>query len=618
MARIAGFITWKAEDVSRRHDYIVQMLAAMSDDTCNVINKGPLSLGIAGQWGSVAVSGNYIVVLDGQIFNTDELQQTVSGKYTNNAQLILELCRKVGFKVALQKLNGDISLAFFDGNAGRLWLARDRFGIKPLYYVSNINGFGFSSLPTPLLDLPGVGKTLDNRYIGLIAGSHYRTFDNAPERSPFVYVDQLPAAHILEVGPNGVLARYVYWQLKPQIISIYNEDVLAEQYRELLLDAVRRRLAVAGRPAFTLSGGMDSSSVLGCAVHSMGRLGDAFSTLYVDPTYDERLEIQDIVNAGLAHWTPVELSDDLNLFGMVEHLVSIHQEPVATATWLSHDILSRCVAEKGFDSLFGGLGGDELNAGEYEYFPLFFADLRATGQDAQLAVEIARWVEYHNHPIYQKNAVIAEHLMMQLTQNKIMGCCRPNIERQNRYARTVRAEFFDVAAFEPVMDHPFSTYLANRAYQDLTRETAPCCLRAEDRQCSTYGLNHYDPFLDYRLVEFMFAIPGTMKIRNGVTKYLLRKAMKHILPNTTRMRVKKTGWNAPAHRWFSGSNLTLLRDMVASRRFQERGIYHIIEVERIINEHEKIVQTSVIRENHMMFLWQLLNLELWLEWLEKF
>jgi asparagine synthase (glutamine-hydrolysing) len=167
------------------------------------------------------------------------------------------------------------------------------------------------------------------------------------------------------------------------------------------------------------------------------------------------------------------------------------------------------------------------------------------------------------------------------------------------------------------MDHQFDSYLKNRALQDLGRETLPCCLRAEDRQASAFNLDHFLPFLDYRLVEFMFRVPGTLKIRNGVTKALLRTAMTGLLPYQTRTRIKKTGWNAPAHIWLSGQGAELLRDLVASRGFRERGIYDADRVCQLIDEHQAIVSSGRADENHMMFLWQLVNLELWFRWLDE-
>jgi len=105
-----------------------------------------------------------------------------------------------------------------------------------------------------------------------------------------------------------------------------------------------------------------------------------------------------------------------------------------------------------------------------------------------------------------------------------------------------------------------------------------------------------------------------MKIRDGVTKRLLRDAMAGTLPEETRTRIKKTGWNAPAHVWFTGHGREQLRDMIASQVFRERGIYIVPEVERLVGEHEAIVSSGAVRENHMMFLWQLVNLETWLRW----
>ncbi|MFH1092251.1 MAG: asparagine synthase-related protein, partial [Pseudomonadota bacterium] len=103
----------------------------------------------------------------------------------------------------------------------------------------------------------------------------------------------------------------------------------------------------------------------------------------------------------------------------------------------------------------------------------------------------------------------------------------------------------------------------------------------------------------------------------GLTKYLLRQAMTGVLPEETRTRIKKTGWNAPAHVWFSGQGLSPVLDLVHSRQFKEHGVYNLPEVLRIIREHQEIVSTGARRENHMMFLWQLVNLELWLTSLSR-
>jgi asparagine synthase (glutamine-hydrolysing) len=611
MARIAGRITW-GHGTPATAD---AMLAHMSGVTPTEIRSPLGSLGIAGAGGDLAeLPGQGVLALDGRLLDR---QRHDDGGPGGDAALLLRLCLRLGFEGTMQAIDGDVAVAFLDLRQRQLWLGRDRFGVKPLYYAATAHGVAFASQPAPLALLPGVGTDVNKRFVALVAGSHYRTIDNAIQDSPFANVRQLPAAHGVMATPERLAPTRPYWHLPTAQQASTNEDALAEQYRALIEDAVRRRLDVAERPAFTLSGGMDSSSVACTAARLRNAPQAAFSSIYVDPTFDERREIKDVVDARLVDWHPVELANDLDILGAIERLVRVHNEPVATATWLSHDIVCRAVSAAGHGALFGGLGGDELNAGEYEYFPLFFADLREAGRNEQLDREIAFWSQYHDHPIHKKTPAIAQQMMATLTQPGSPGICLPNLERQRRYFPAIDPGWFDLASFTPVMEHPFTSFLANRAYQDLTRETTPCCLRAEDRQSEAHGLAHFDPFLDRALVEFMFSIPSRLKIRDGVTKHLLRQAMRGVLPEPTRTRVKKSGWNAPAHVWFSGGRgLDALSDMIASRAFRARGIYNLAEVERILDEHRRIVASGEARENHMMFLWQLVNLECWLAWVD--
>lgn len=618
MSRIAALVSRNGESDETRREHVRDMLAAMPGGPALFASNGTAVCGWAGRvGGGVREIQNVCLSLDGEIFNFDELADSFRPGPETDADLIAALYGRHGFEGMLSRLNGDFAIALFDKGTGRLWLGRDRVGIKPLYYASGGGLVGCASQPAGLLRLPGIKPEINRRYAALIAASHYRTFDNAPEEAPFSSMRQVPAAHFVEIDPSRESVRSgCYWQIKDEPLVSSDEASLVEEYRERLMKAVGRRLQRAGRAAFTLSGGMDSSSVLCCASEISGRRQIAYSSVYKDPTFDERIEIRDVVRERVEHWSTVEIGNDIDVMDQVSKLVAIHNEPVATATWLSHNLVCHAVAKQGFESLFGGLGGDELNAGEYEYFPLFFADLQAAGRKELLDAEIAKWAEYHDHPIYRKGADQAVAMMARLTVPGSPGICRPNLERQRTYLRAVKPEFYDLQGFEPVMEHPFASFLKNRAYQDLTRETTPCCMRAEDRQSAYSGLRHYDPFLDHELVEFMFRVPGEMKIRGGVTKHLLRQAMRGILPEETRTRVKKTGWNAPAHVWFTGKGLDAIRDLIASRRFRERELYDTGFLEGIIDEHAHIVASGANRENHMMFLWQLINVDAWMSWVE--
>jgi len=564
--------------------------------------------------GGTADAPGLQIALDGRLLNATDLRAALPAAGPGDAALVAALVERHGIDGALARLAGDFAVAVLDVAAGRLWLARDRFGVKPLYWTSVTGGIAFASQPRSLLMLPDVSREPDPSFVARFAASHYRTFDNDPECSPYQAIRQVPAACWLEFGAGGAASPVHYWRLEDRGDDLtHSEAELAEAYRAHLLRAVRQRMGATARPVFTLSGGLDSSSVLCAAVEIAGESQPAVSCLYTDTVFDERAEIQDVVVSKTAPWLSIEIGDDIDVESIVARQVRLHDEPVATATWLSHLLLVEHMATQGFGTLFGGLGGDELNAGEYEYFAMHFADLRVAGEPTALTQEIATWAAHHDHPVHRKDVSIGEAMMARLTDPAVPGLCKPDRARILRYAHVLRPGFFDLERFEPAMDHPFVSYLKNRAFQDMSRETLPCCLRAQDRHCTALGMETFNPFLDHRLVEFMFQVPGTLKIRGGVTKQLLRRAMTGILPEATRNRVKKIGWNAPAHVWFSRRALDALCDRVRSATFRDRGIYDPASVMAVIADHARIVESGAAKENHMMFLWQLLNLESWLD-----
>lgn len=545
------------------------------------------------------------ILFDGFIFNSRELFGDQA-----DAQGFGHLYIQYGFQHALEVINGDFAVALFDHRTHELYLGRDRFGVRPLYWRLIEGSVAFSSRPWGLAKLGGDAVALNAAFVARFAGGHYRYFDNAPDQSPYKDVFQLPAASWLRFSNDQVL-QGLYWALTEEADFTDSEEELAERYRALLLDAVSLRVRKASFPAFTLSGGMDSSSILSCTSQSLGKSFKVYSSVYSDKTFDESDDIQAMREGAAQDWNPV-LIDNPDVFGLVEKMVQAHDEPVATATWLSHYLLCKESSVNGHDVLFGGLGGDELNAGEYEYFFYLFADLKASGRLAELDHEIISWIAHHDHPVFRKSRDIAIQTLQRITDEQRVGKCLADLVRLRKYFEVVNKDYFDLSDFEPIMEAPFTSYLKNRTFQDLTRETAPCCLRAEERQAAVFGMQSIDPFFDYRLVEFMFRIPNHMKIRSGVTKILLRKAMKGILPEETRTRVKKTGWNAPAHVWFSRDGLDRLYDLALSQGFRESEVYVQSEVLKILDSHKKIMSEGSSEENHMMFLWQLVNLHCWM------
>jgi asparagine synthase (glutamine-hydrolysing) len=604
MGRIAGAVSSARPD----SDLVAAMIRAIgADPRVATVPGGALA---RAQGALFAEAPGWAVLLDGTIFNPEDFP--AEGDAPDDAARLLASIRRNGFMATLAAVNGDFALAAWDSVDKVLWLARDRFGVRPLYYVESEDRLAFASRTRGLFSLPGFRPTPRSDYVALMAAGHYRFFDNRVECSPFDGIAQLPAAHCLRWSP-GQAARVERYYLPPgERDRLDPLDTLAEEYRELLIDAVRRRLARASRPAFTLSGGLDSSSVVSCAHRLSGRPAAAFSTTYADATYDETAEIRDIIDADLAHWHPVPIESP-DMFGLLAEMSGFHDEPVATVTWLTHHLLCREVTAAGHDCLFGGLGGDEHHAGEYDYFFYFFADLLASGEEARYRHEVEWWIKHHDHPVFIKTPGVAEAKRKILTDPSVRGRCLPDRSVQLRYAHVLEPGFFSLDAFVPTLDSFFSDYLKNHTYDELTRGTMPCCLRASERNTAAAGLGDFLPFFDHRLTDLAFQVPSVMKIRDGATKQLLRAAMKGLLPEATRTRVKKTGWNAPAHVWFAGRHRDPVMDIIRSRKFRERGIYRAAEVEAIASNHFAVVDGGEAKENHMMFLWQLCALELWLE-----
>ncbi|MEM7071159.1 MAG: asparagine synthase-related protein [Pseudomonadota bacterium] len=190
-----------------------------------------------------------------------------------------------GIQKALENIHGDFAMIIADKVQNKIYLVRDKVGIFSLYYAYDKDQkfIGFSTYPMILGVVPFIGFDVNDRFVDLFAASHYRVIDNDRQASPFKNIKQVPASHFIEFDlNNGNICEQCYWQIKEKDLSHLSENQLIEQYRSLLYQAVDERLKKTdGEFAFTLSGGMDSSSVLSMAHHVTGNAQHAFSSVYL-------------------------------------------------------------------------------------------------------------------------------------------------------------------------------------------------------------------------------------------------------------------------------------------------------------------------------------------------
>ena len=551
--------------------------------------------------------GSIQIVIDCSIFNADDF--STPQKKLPDAQRVLLSISKIGIVRTLEKINGRFCLAVFDTKTNILCLGRDRFGLSTLFYTCFDGLIAFSSRAKGLLALPGVSNELDNSFLKAAAATNYRFLDTNNTVSPFRNIKQVPPGAIVRFDDKKVQTER-FASLTVDGIKRSNKPT-REEYIHLFNKAVSKRLSVAKKPIFSLSGGLDSSSVVSMAHQITQEKQSAISTVHPNKLYDEKKEILDIIKAGKVNWNSVTITNP-NIFDKLTEIYSLHDYPLPTVTWLNHLLLVEEAAKLGYTDLFTGLGGDELHAGEYDYFFYFFADLKKVGKTDLLEKEIEAWVKNHDHPIFRKSKNIALKRMSELTDPLVPGRCLPDKKLLKRYSNLLSADFQALNELLPNYYPTSDSYLISHSQNELMFNTMPCCLRSGRENCNLFGMQEFHPFLDNELFEYMMSVPPEQKIRDGLTKAFARQSYKGLIPEDTRRRITKTGWNAPAHEWFSKNHRDDLHDLVGSRQFRERGIFKIDLVKQMISEHETIVSEKRNQPNHMMAIWQIVSLEIWL------
>jgi asparagine synthase (glutamine-hydrolysing) len=210
MSRIAGVISYPAHP-SLVETLITKVSAQGWLPTLDTLSGATMAwTGLKSP--NLTVIDQVIAVVDGNFYNVDEWGLSPRFRAGNAATQMIALYKRYGFVGALQRINGDFAIALFDVKCDRLWLARDRVGHRPLYYVQTSVHFGFCSRPRPLLSVPNVSPEINRRFVAVFAGSHYRYIDNCPEESPYTAVKQLPAATALCLH-RGSSQITTYWQL---------------------------------------------------------------------------------------------------------------------------------------------------------------------------------------------------------------------------------------------------------------------------------------------------------------------------------------------------------------------------------------------------------------------
>jgi asparagine synthase (glutamine-hydrolysing) len=546
-------------------------------------------------------SGRYWLIFNGEIYNFVELRDELreAGAHfesTGDAAVILAAFARWGAN-ALSRFNGMWGLAIWDTQEKSLFLARDRFGVKPLYYQWDGHRLRFSSELKPLvLDRP---RRPDLRCVhDLVA---WDWVDHTPQTF-FEGTLRLPPASALVAGEGGVRV-WRWWDLPEEAARLRAQvprreaDVVA-RFRELFESAVAVRLRSDVTVGACLSGGLDSSAVVWAAAGQLDEPVRAFTVGYREPEFDERRYARALATAAGARLEEAE-PDGSDLFEVMERLVWHLEEPSAGPGLYSQWHVMQLAHRAGLKVLLDGQGGDELLGGYHRYAFPYLRDLLLGGRWNEFAHDVWDVGERHGH-LQTWAKTMSPWLPRSVFSwgRRTLGQGKDRVVHPDLIAAAGRAE--------PLPPRRFRSQLSNLLAWEMTDRFLPSLLRYEDRNSMAHSIETRLPFLDYRLAEYVFALGGEWRVRGTTTKWLLRRAYAERLPEAVSARRDKMGFETPTDRWFRTRYAGRLREILLA---EDAATRPYLERDALRRELEAYLAGQ---RDIGLQVWRWLHLELWL------
>jgi asparagine synthase (glutamine-hydrolysing) len=531
-----------------------------------------LDLSDAGLQPMTSRTGKHWLVFNGEIYNylelREELRKLGHAFHTGtDTEVLLAAYEQWGID-CLRRFNGMWAFALWDGNKRELYLARDRMGVKPLYYSSGDGWLVFGSEIKALLTHPRVPRrpnpAIVYDFLSLRLADH-------TEETFFDGIYRVPAAHYLVVRPGHTPCIERYWDAQPAFrldASPDEETAAIAQFRELFDDAVRIRLRADVPIGTCLSGGVDSSSIVVTANQLMfdelhldpALVGDrqrTFSACFEDPRFDERRFIDKVIEATGASTHRVFPSGE-RLWQELPALVAQMDEPFHSTSQYSQYNVMRLVRESGVTVTLDGQGADELMAGYPTYHSVMLATLLGAGRVLASAREALATVRMSG-----RGRTGAELLMRTAYGLLPSALTTPLRTAIAPYFMSYSAEGRSLQVIRPELNEQFANRrldwlekragamhdLGKRLYADVFQFSLPCLLRYADRSSMAFSIESRMPLLDYRLVEHIFSLPLSMVVRDGWTKWVFRRALEGRLPSEIQWRKDKMGFVTPEGVW---------------------------------------------------------------------
>ncbi|HMU44938.1 MAG TPA: asparagine synthase (glutamine-hydrolyzing) [Chitinophagaceae bacterium] len=499
--------------------------------------------------------GRYIIIHNGEIYNYQELKEELQKKgYTFSSQTDTEVIAAAydcWSSECVTHFDGMFAFTIWDQKNKELFAARDRFGEKPFFYFFDGSSFLFASEMKALWEA-GISRTPNRKLLFNFITIGYTDNPNKPEETFFENIFKLPPSCLLKF--SAVYFTHTikqYWQLDPEIQNKKTEpDDAIQQFSSLFKESVKRRLRSDVKIGYSLSGGLDSSSVTAIAnkINSNQKPSIAFTAVFPGFEQDESAYARKIAEQfTLEHYTVSPKSDDL--LEDWKKLVYHQESPFGSASIYMQYKIYELAKKYSLKVLLEGQGADETLAGYHKYYKWYWQELFRKGKlYRSKELKAAKKIGIREHFDFRNMiaSLFPDFATIVLERRYLLHAIR-----QEDLAKDFIKQYSDEAYYTV----PERFTLNHALYFNTRIHGLEELLRFADRNSMANSLEIRLPFLNHELVEFIFSLPSSYKINNGWTKWLLRKTMEQELPADIAWRRDKVGFEPPQKNWMQQANV---------------------------------------------------------------
>lgn len=560
-----------------------------------------IDLSSAGHQPMLSHDGAHCITYNGEIYNylelRDELQQRGHQfRSDSDTEVILASYQEWGTDCVIH-FNGMFAFAIWDEVKQLLFAARDRFGEKPFYYTL-LDGERTLLFASEIKAILRSGL-LPIEANGFVVYRYLQQLDHdGIEDTFFSEVRSLPGGRAFVFEPHERRLRmWQYWSLSPdRETRLPDDQAYAEQFLDLLRDSVRLRLRSDVPVGSSLSGGLDSSTIV-CLVAqlSLAPRQATFSARFDDPRFDEGPHIRTVVDALRGRVDPHEVfPDPARLPGELEALTWYQGQPFSSTTMFAQWQVMRLAKEHDVTVLLDGQGGDEMLAGYHFFFAGYFLGLLKRWQWSELARVLPIYLRDHGTRYVP---MLLSKWLPPATQERLRRCVlAPGVDPAFEKSRIGPPDLMPPVFHDPLKD---------MLYWSLTRNSLPALLRYGDRDSMAASREVRLPYLDHRLVEYVFSIPSAQIMRGATTKHILRAAAKGLIPDAIGGRRDKQGYAPPEAAWLAGPLRAWATEVLQSPEFAARPWTDASRIQRFWE------QFLAGRRGLHGKIWRWLSLEYW-------